>query len=291
MKRILVTGANRGIGLAIAQAILERSDQTFVWLGSRDVGGGDAARDDLVAVRPGWAERVRVVQLDVTDDASVQAARDTIAAATPEHAHPLYGLVNNAGVAGVDVTTSLAVNTVGLRRVTETILPLLQPAGGRIVNVTSGSGPKFVASIEAKQRWEFVDPDCTITAFEHLVGACLKAGSPDRLADLGFGRDPYGLSKALANLYTVIAAREHPALKINACTPGFIETDLTRHFMASSGRSAAELGMKSPAEGTLAPMHLLFGELQGNGWYYGSDAKRSPLDRYRSPGDPPYTGR
>ena len=45
-----------------------------------------------------------------------------------------------------------------------------------------------------------------------------------------------------------------------------------------------------PTAGARAPMHLLFGELDGNGRYYGSDAQRSPLDRYRSPGAPPYTG-
>jgi hypothetical protein len=72
--------------------------------------------------------------------------------------------------------------------------------------------------------------------------------------------------------------------------PGFIDTDLTRPYGASAGKSAAELGMKPPAAGARAPMHLLFGELEGSGHYYGSDAQRSPLDRYRSPGSPPYTG-
>jgi hypothetical protein len=48
--------------------------------------------------------------------------------------------------------------------------------------------------------------------------------------------------------------------------------------------------MKTPREGTVAPMHLLFGELEGNGHYYGSDALRSPLDRYRAPGSPAHTG-
>ena len=52
----------------------------------------------------------------------------------------------------------------------------------------------------------------------------------------------------------------------------------------------AEMGMKAPVHGTQAALHLLFGEPGGNGWYFGSDAQRSPLDRYRSPGDPPYTG-
>ena len=65
---------------------------------------------------------------------------------------------------------------------------------------------------------------------------------------------------------------------------------MTRGYAASQAKSPAELGMKPPSAGAVAPMHLLFDELEGNGRYYGSDAKRSPLDRYRSPGSPPYVG-
>jgi carbonyl reductase 1 len=36
---------------------------------------------------------------------------------------------------------------------------------------------------------------------------------------------------------------------------------------------------------------LLFGELEGNGRYYGSDGLRSPLDRYRAPGSEAFDGR
>lgn len=78
---------------------------------------------------------------------------------------------------------------------------------------------------------------------------------------------------------------------MNACTPGFITTDMTRSYAAASGTSAADLGMKSPADGAKAPLHLLFAELEGNGRFYGSDAKRSPLDCYRAPGSPAYDGR
>lgn len=288
MKRILVTGANKGIGLAIAQAILER-DETFVWLGSRDPARGQFARERIVGAHPGWADRIQVLPIDVADSDSVDRARAIVVEATPEHATPLYGLVNNAGVMGKDLESTLAVNTIGLRRVTEAFLPLLQPAGGRVVNVTSAAGPNFVSATEAKQRWQFVDHSCSLEAYDHLVDVCSKAGSPAGLADLGFGPDVYGLSKALANLYTTILARQHPALKINACTPGFIETDMTRSFAEATGRSPADMGMKSPEDGARAPVHLLFGQLEGNGWYYGSDAVRSPLDRYRSPGDPPHT--
>jgi len=35
-------------------------------------------------------------------------------------------------------------------------------------------------------------------------------------------------------------------------------------------------------------LHILFGDDVAQGWYYGSDAVRSPLDVYRGPGEPPY---
>ena len=43
----------------------------------------------------------------------------------------------------------------------------------------------------------------------------------------------------------------------------------------------------------MAPCFLMMGDVPtpaGESWFYGSDAQRSPLDKYRSPGDPPYTG-
>ena len=123
---------------------------------------------------------------------------------------------------------------------------------------------------------------------QEALAIAAKRGSFSE-AGLGDG-EAYGLSKACANAFTLAFARAHPELHVNACTPGFIETDLTRPYLASSGKTAQEIGMKSPAEGTRAPMHLLFGALEGNGRYYGSDARRSPLDRYRSPSDPEYAG-
>ena len=114
------------------------------------------------------------------------------------------------------------------------------------------------------------------------MAACAAAGFGDG--------NPYGMSKACANLYTLTLARAHPEMRINACTPGFIDTDLARPYAVSQNKTPAELGMKPPSEGTRSAMHLLFAALEGNGRYYGSDAKRSPLDRYRSPGDPEYAG-
>lgn len=291
VKRIVVTGANKGIGLAIVEAILEEHADAFVYLASRDPERGRAAAAALGG-RAGFARRLEVVALDVADDRSVSGAAAHVGESLG--GAKLYGIVNNAGI-GVqssDFAGVVDTNLFGLHRVCEAFLPLLQPSGGRIVNVTSASGPLFVANCSAEMAAFFLDPEMTWPRLRALVDECMKiAGDTRAFAAKGLGDgSAYGFSKACGNSYTMILAREHPGLVVNACTPGFIATDMTRHYADSQGKSAAELGMKTPAEGARAPMHLLFGELEGNGRFYGSDAKRSPLDRYRAPGSPEHTG-
>src|SRR5262245_1844492 len=96
MRRILVTGANKGIGLAIARAILEEHDDTFVHLGSRDADRGRAAAASLTKTRPEWQSRIDVVALDVSADRSVAAAIEYVARTAG--GDKLYALVNNAGI-------------------------------------------------------------------------------------------------------------------------------------------------------------------------------------------------
>jgi NAD(P)-dependent dehydrogenase (short-subunit alcohol dehydrogenase family) len=268
MRKILVTGANKGIGLAIAKAILDEHADTFVYLGSRDAARGKAAAESL-----GRADRVQVVAIDVGNEASVREAAKHVTG-------PLYGIVNNAGIGRGELADVLRTNVYGIHNVCEAFLPLLDPNGGRIVNVTSASGPSYVSAASPERKKLLLDTTMTWPRLDAFMKECLAA-------DEG---DAYGLSKACANLYTILLAREHPKLHINACTPGFIETDLTQHYATSQGKSPEALGMKPPSAGARAPMHLLFATLEGNGRYYGSDAQRSPLDRYRSPGSAPYTG-
>ncbi len=291
MRRALVTGANKGIGRAIVEAILARDEDTFVYLGARDLARGRAAAEAIIGARPALERRLEVVEIDVADARSVAEAGKHVAASSGGEV--LHGVVNNAGVGGgADLATMLEVNTLGVHRVCETFLPLLAPDGGRIVNVTSASGPSFVATCSPERRAFFLDAQMTWPRLRAFLDECLAmAGDPGAFAAKGLGDgSPYGLSKACTNTYTLLLAREHPRLHVNACTPGFIETDMTRPYADASGKSPAEMGMKPPSEGTKAPMHLLFDELEGNGRYYGSDAKRSPLDRYRAPGTPAYTG-
>lgn len=265
MRHILVTGANKGIGHAIARAILDEHDDTFVHLAARDRARGEAA----VAALSAWKDRVAFLELDVTSEESVAKAVPKI--------DRLYALVNNAGIGmGNPLDDILAVNVYGLRRATEAFLPKID---ARIVNVTSASGPTYVSKQDAARKKLLLNPAVTWPELEALMAEERKAKTADG----------YGLSKAVANAYTIISARENPKLAINACTPGFIETDLTKGYL-SPGQSGADAGMKPPSAGARAPMHLLFAALEGNGRYYGSDAKRSPLDRYRAPGSAEYSG-
>ncbi len=292
MRRILVTGANKGIGLAIVAAILDEHDDTFVLLGSRSAERGRAAAEGLVLSHPAWSDRTSVVELDVTSDQSVARAAEETGARFGRSPAPLYGIVNNAGVGRGRLKAVLEVNTLGVRRVCEAFLPLVDASRGRIVNVTSAAGPNFVAACSPERQRFFLDQAVEWASIQALLDECLAIeGDKAAFAERGLGDgSAYGLSKACTNSYMLLLARQHPGLRINACTPGFIETDLTRDYAKAQGKSPAEMGMKPPAAGARTPLFLLFGELEGNGRYYGSDAERSPLDRYRSPGDPPFVG-
>ena len=146
-KTALVTGANKGIGYAIAESLGRLGHR--VVLGARDdVAGADAAAR-LVA----QGIDASALRLDVTSDGSVAAA----AAELEERVGTLDALVNNAGISGAfdpvtwgqDPTTIdldvlrgvVDTNVYGVIRVTNAMLPLLRRSDApRIVNTSSSMG-------------------------------------------------------------------------------------------------------------------------------------------------------
>lgn len=128
----LVTGANRGLGLAVARGLVRN--------GFRVYGG---VRDP--SRLPG-SEGILALRMDLGDEASIRAA----AAELQEREGRLHILVNNAGVLlpqdkdlfaleEATLLRTLDTNLLGVWRVTRTFAPLLV-RGGRIVNVSSGGG-------------------------------------------------------------------------------------------------------------------------------------------------------
>src|ERR1700733_2660503 len=112
----LITGANKGLGYETSRQLIHRGHT--VYLGARDAERGEAAASALGG---------QFVQLDVTDDSSVETALGVIAV---REGH-LDVLVNNAGISTTaEVTGPVALsvfdtNAVGLIRVTQAALPLL----------------------------------------------------------------------------------------------------------------------------------------------------------------------
>jgi NAD(P)-dependent dehydrogenase (short-subunit alcohol dehydrogenase family) len=138
MTAILITGANRGLGFEAARQLAAAGHQ--VWIGARDQARGEEAAEAIGA---------RFVQLDVTDDASVAAAVETVAA--------LDVLVNNAGISGGRISPSEATadhmravyetNVFGPVRVLHAFIPLLEKSAVPVVvNVSSGVGSLGLAA-------------------------------------------------------------------------------------------------------------------------------------------------
>src|SRR6188768_653422 len=204
-KVALVTGANKGIGHAIASALAARG--LTVLVGARDAARGEAAAQRI-------AGDARACQLDVTRPDSITAAFVRI----QRELGRLDVLINNAGIAAFgapstasldDVRAVFETNVFGVIAVTQAMLPLLRAApAGRIVNVSTRLG-----SLTA-----ITDP-----AF------------PMR----GIGGVAYGPSKTALNAVTVAFAQEleGTSIKVNLACPGHTATDLNGH---SGPRTVAE---------------------------------------------------
>ena len=253
MKRILITGANKGIGLATVAKLLGLYDETFLLLGSRDSKKGQQALNSLLDIQPEWKDRLDLIQIDVEQDLSVNSAAEEVVTKFGRNPSPLYAIVNNAGIGDsmLGLNKVLQVNTFGPKRVCDAFLPLLNPSIGRVVNVTSASGPLYLAGSSNETKKLLTNPDVSWTEIEKFMSECLKLES-ERTTDWGGDWSAYGISKACTNAYSIYLAKKNPNLTINACTPGFIETDLTRPMAESNGKTPAEMGMKSPEEGVSA---------------------------------------
>ena len=177
---------------------------------------------------------------------------------------------------------------------------------GRVVQISSAAGPSYVAKCSSDIQTKFVNKEVTFAEVEErVIRPFLKIKEDAGLSDdqknialekKGLGSAEYGCAKATLNSYTTEMSRKHPGLLINACTPGFIATDLTKGYAEKSGKSPTEMGMKSTDDGAKAAVYLMMADLEAeipgyeSGRFYGSDAVRSPLHKYRSPGTPAYEG-
>lgn len=247
MPTALVTGGNKGIGRATAHALAKRGYK--VWIGARDPKLGEQAATELRAD----GLDVSFVHLDVTDEASIRAAAESVAKETAS----LDALINNAGTGGGEISWTnrtiippselplemlrsiCEVNFFGAVAVTQIFLPLIRAAtAGRIVNLSSGLSSFGLHS----------DPNFPGTAINALGYKCSKAAL--NMATLQFAHE----------------LRDTP-IKVNAANPGVVATDVggpggAEMFKGQPGFSTPEDGARIvvqlatlPADGPSGEFH------------------------------------
>ncbi|MBM7569978.1 SDR family oxidoreductase [Aquibacillus albus] len=190
---ILITGANRGLGLCLAKVGLENGHHIYAGVRSLD----EKTTEPLAQLQETYKEKLEIVQLDVTDENSVIAATETIKRKNAS----LDGIINNAGILNEREKTieeldleacklAFDINTLGPIRVIKHFLPLLEKGNKQsIINVSS------------------------------------EAGS---LTNAYAGDYPYGLSKVAVNMLSEklnVYLREKD-IKVLSVHPGWMRTDM-----------------------------------------------------------------
>ena len=236
-RQALVTGANKGLGLAISKGLAQVG--MSVWMGARDRTRGEEA---VRALRDEDLD-VRFLQIDVADNQSVRSAAETVRA----EVGALHVLVNNAGIvldlqtppSGLsmeDVKATYEVNLFGPIRVTQAFAPMLKAVGdARIVMMGSGVGSLTLIT----------DPTSLFSTVNLLA---------------------YSSSKVALNAVTVSFAKEFEpfGVKVNAVEPGHVRTDL-------NGNS----GFLTPEEGALTAIKMAcIGEDGPTGGFFGSHGRQ-----------------
>ncbi|KAJ6286286.1 hypothetical protein J3E71DRAFT_374815 [Bipolaris maydis] len=266
----VVTGANKGIGLAIVRQLALQYPKSplnngpfLIYLTARDQSRGEAAVKNLeqdaqlkqakALKADGGLSEIKFHLLDITSSDSIKTLADHLKQA---HSEGIDFVINNAGIAldgyNADIVKkTLNCNYYKTLEASHTFLPLLKPTG-RLVNVASMSGKLNKYSEPVRNRFLSANSEADITAIMQDFVAAVEAGKEK---ERGFPTAGYAVSKAGLIGATKILAKQvkesgREGVLVNACCPGYVNTEMTKGN-----------GTKTPDQGAQTPVLLALGDI------------------------------
>jgi NAD(P)-dependent dehydrogenase (short-subunit alcohol dehydrogenase family) len=218
---VLVTGGNKGIGLAVCKQLEDLGWQVI--MGVRKIENGKEGAKNVNG------KKFDIVQLDVCDKASIEKA----AAYVKKKYKQLDVLVNNAGIAlfgqafdAKNLKAQMDTNYIGAVTVTNVFLPLIKP-GGRIINVSSRLGSTTLSMLPEKERDAFWKADSLEKVNKMVEDFSKSIAKYEEISKKSWLFSLYGLSKGCMSLWSRMLAKQcKDKIWVAAVCPGYTATDL-----------------------------------------------------------------
>lgn len=228
MKHILITGCNRGIGLALVKEYLSRGDVHIVATCRKP----DSA-DELQALKQENPDSLTIVQLDINDNESINQAREQVGTATNQ----LDVLINNAGIYPKNPEHV-------------TFGELKQDALSHVITTNSVS-PVMVTQAFADLLKKGNNPRVAMVSSQ--LGSITRAGA---------GGFSYRMSKAAMNMAAKILSQTflEDGIMVVTTHPGWVSTDM--------GGSSAPVTPEESAAGLVKVIESLTPEQNGKFYDY-----------------------
>ncbi|EDR12976.1 uncharacterized protein LACBIDRAFT_312065 [Laccaria bicolor S238N-H82] len=244
----LITGTSRGIGLSIVSDLL-KEENNFVIATARDIRA--KGLQELASKYP--KTRLALIELNVTDVASIEKAAEEVATLLP---NGLDYLINNAGIMPQPMTSfedldlklfadELSFSTIAVIRVTSAFLPLVKKSAvKKIIFITSVLG-----SLELGGSWPFIT-------------------------------NSYSISKAALNMLARKwgAVLKHEGVTVALVHPGWVQTDLgdeIKEWMETYAKNSPQITTAQSSAGILAVAKKV--TIDSTASFYNYDGSKLPF--------------